>query len=244
VSAGLADVLLAINSDAPRDMWRQGVVTAITGTTVTVQIGTAATPVASLPYLSSYTPTVGDVVHLLPYGSTFLVVGTVAQGGTIYLGPNGMIRVTATDVAINDNGIYRSVPRGRLNRVRAISGGSGVTSEVIIASFLQNLISGRRYRLFGSLGRAWGSAVNGQAIMRLRYAPGSSVTSSSTQIGADLDIFGFTTQALTALGGSYMDEFVSPSTGQFAVGLSLLQGNTNASISWNNAILTIDDIGT
>ena len=83
MSAGLADVLLAINSDAPRDMWRQGVVTVVTGLTVTVQIGTAATPVTGITYFNGYDPQVGDVVHLLPYGSSFVVVGKLAQNTSL-----------------------------------------------------------------------------------------------------------------------------------------------------------------
>ena len=75
----LAELLKGIN-ESPADMWLQGVVTAVTTgpNAVTVQIGGATTAVAGLRYFASYTPTVNDVVHLLPYGQSYLVLGKLA----------------------------------------------------------------------------------------------------------------------------------------------------------------------
>lgn len=73
----LAQLLMKLNVN-PGEVWRQGVVTAIVGSTVTVQIGAATTPVAGLRYFTWYSPTVNDVVHLLPYGKSFVVMGKLA----------------------------------------------------------------------------------------------------------------------------------------------------------------------
>lgn len=72
------NALEAMRRPNPNDMWEQGVVTAVTGPTVTVQIGDAPTAVPGLHFFSWYTPTVGDVVHLLHYGTGYLVLGTLA----------------------------------------------------------------------------------------------------------------------------------------------------------------------
>lgn len=77
MSRALAQLLLGNNSK-PSDMWRQGVVTAVVGATVSVKIGGSTTEVPGLRHFAWYTPTIGDVVHLLPYGSSFVVMGPLA----------------------------------------------------------------------------------------------------------------------------------------------------------------------
>jgi hypothetical protein len=78
----LAELLIG-NNDSPDGMWRQGVVTAVAGSLLTVRIGNATTPVPGLRYFytggaSGYVPAVNDVVHLLPYGKSFIVMGKLA----------------------------------------------------------------------------------------------------------------------------------------------------------------------
>lgn len=77
--AVLAELIISSN-DSPDQMWRQGVVTAVTSgpAAVTVRIGDATTPVPGLRYFSWYAPAVNDVVHLLPYGKSFIVMGKLA----------------------------------------------------------------------------------------------------------------------------------------------------------------------
>lgn len=73
----IAELILGTN-DKPTDMWRQGVVTAVTGNTVTVQIGGTVTAVAGIRHFTWYAPVVNDVVHLLPYGKSFIALGKLA----------------------------------------------------------------------------------------------------------------------------------------------------------------------
>lgn len=74
----IAELIIGTN-ESPEGMWRQGVVTAIAGNLLTVKIGNATTPVPGLRYFSNgYVPAVNDVVHLLPYGKTFIVMGKLA----------------------------------------------------------------------------------------------------------------------------------------------------------------------
>jgi hypothetical protein len=55
---------------------RFGTITAVTGTTVTVQIGGAA--ITAINRLASYSPTVNDKVAILRSGATMVVLGEIA----------------------------------------------------------------------------------------------------------------------------------------------------------------------
>jgi len=76
----LADILTKPSATAPATL-RWGVVTAVvTGPpkTVTAQLSGSSTPTAGIRYLSSYTPTVADVVAMLVTGTDVLVLGRLA----------------------------------------------------------------------------------------------------------------------------------------------------------------------
>lgn len=71
----LDDALSIETSEAPARMWRVGTVTGTSGTKVAVSVDGSS---LIIPRLTSYTPTVGDVVQIAnPPGRPF-VVGKIA----------------------------------------------------------------------------------------------------------------------------------------------------------------------
>lgn len=103
VARTLADAIAATSALE----WRQGVVTAITGTglTCSVLVGGATTPLTNVRYFAACGPVVGQTVWLLRDGPDWLVVGPVAGVGS--RGPGCLVRrttlqtiTTATDTAV------------------------------------------------------------------------------------------------------------------------------------------------
>lgn len=82
-SRRVTDLLLDASIDIARTVsndqsctLRFGTVHAVTGATITVQLGDARIP--GITHLKQYTPTVGDVVWLLHQNSTLVAIGTPA----------------------------------------------------------------------------------------------------------------------------------------------------------------------
>lgn len=69
--------LLAVKPSAGVRL-RMGVVSATGVGTVSVKLGGSTTAIAGVPYLSSYSPTVTDVVAVLQDGPALLVLGDLA----------------------------------------------------------------------------------------------------------------------------------------------------------------------
>lgn len=73
----LADVLFEM-ADTPAVRLRKATVQAVAAPKVTLRIGGSTTDVAGVRYLSSYAPTVGDVVFVLVDGPALLILGRLA----------------------------------------------------------------------------------------------------------------------------------------------------------------------
>lgn len=74
------DLLVALDGlrdkgRTPPPAFRQAVITAVTGSTVTIQIGGSTTSIPGVKFLNSYSPSVGDTVWVMTQGSDVWVVG-------------------------------------------------------------------------------------------------------------------------------------------------------------------------
>jgi hypothetical protein len=87
MSGDLAAAIAQANANTGA-MLRTGVLKGITGSTVTVDI--AAGQLVDIPYLSGYTPLLGDVVQVLQYGAVTLCLGGVAgmPDGNVVINPS------------------------------------------------------------------------------------------------------------------------------------------------------------
>lgn len=70
---------LAPSNNKPGVPFLQGVITAVSGNTVSVTVGGSTTSATSVPYLTSYYPAVGDVVWLVPMAGDLLVIGSTTR---------------------------------------------------------------------------------------------------------------------------------------------------------------------
>jgi hypothetical protein len=140
------------------------------------------------------------------------------------------------------------LPRGRMasNSVTASVNGVGATETVLVAC-LVNLVAGRRYRVKAHVDVITESAAGGQALMRLRYAAGTTVTNTSTLITQGRQS-ALGTAGTTSSGYYLEDDIVAASSGGFAAGFFGVQGNASATVSFiasANGPMTIcvDDVG-
>lgn len=74
--------LLARNKKAPNQSTVGGLVTAVHATSVDVELNGSTSTITNVPFLSSYTPAVGDTVRVDVRGSDLLVVGAVSGSAT------------------------------------------------------------------------------------------------------------------------------------------------------------------
>lgn len=114
---------------------RTGVVTAIDGGVVTVQIAGGATERVS--YLATYAPVVGDVVALIQQRSTWLCLGRIPSADepagpfadAVYITPPNINNAT-TSFADITNVTFDFIKRSESSRVFAQIGGSCYTGTV------------------------------------------------------------------------------------------------------------------
>jgi hypothetical protein len=79
------DLVSAIGDMSPSSSvrFRQGEITAVGLDTVSVDIGASGEPVDDIAFMSSYSPTVGDVVWLITDGQDWFVLGQLGQDFTV-----------------------------------------------------------------------------------------------------------------------------------------------------------------
>lgn len=79
------DLVAAIGDMGPSSSvrFRQGEITAVGIDTVSVDIGASGEPVDDIAFMSSYAPTVGDVVWLITDGADWFVLGQLGQDFTV-----------------------------------------------------------------------------------------------------------------------------------------------------------------
>jgi hypothetical protein len=96
----------------------------------------------------------------------------------------------------------------------------GTETFITTTKYTGTFISGARYRVSWN-GSVYGSSTNAAAYLRLRYATGSTVTSTGTLVPGAMIPVGMVTTGAIYGGPALAGTFVAPSSGQFTVGASI-----------------------
>lgn len=130
---------------------------------------------------------VGDLA-IGPNGAGTVHIGGTANSGTGTVAAG--LRVTASDAQINDNGTFRSLPRGRVGFSGANNTSTGsITTTETAGGGLTNVtftaVTGRKYRINYSY--VVGSSVaNDPMVTRIRDGAGSAPTNTSTALASTI----------------------------------------------------------
>lgn len=164
--------------------------------------------------------------------------------------PNGAAQIKALADALEAKQIatdafLNTLPRGRIfSQLIQTAGPSGLAAtETVIDYGAPTLVSGRRYRLFWATDSPFPTGTSW--MLRAKYQSGATLTTAGTKFGSRL--------MQPAPDGGHQwpwnwAEFVAPSSGQFAIGVTLQRssGASTTSIFGDTDVprpLYIDDVG-